>query len=164
MRKIVLVICDGMADVPNPKLENKTPLEYAEHPTLDEIASNGLCGLMDPVSPGVPPSSHLAHLAIFGYDPYNDPGRGLFEASGYEISLRDNQLAFRINLATVEQLNNALIVRDRRAGRIESNQAKKLIEFLNDEIKCVNGFKVKFIHTSEHRGILWLKALMFLEK
>jgi 2,3-bisphosphoglycerate-independent phosphoglycerate mutase len=37
--KRITVVLDGVADRPNAKLDNKTPLEYASTPNLDRIAS-----------------------------------------------------------------------------------------------------------------------------
>lgn len=36
--KYVVILGDGMADVPIQKLGDKTPLEYAKTPMMDELA------------------------------------------------------------------------------------------------------------------------------
>jgi phosphoglycerate mutase (EC 5.4.2.1) len=78
MPRALLVVLDGCADRPVKELGGKTPLEAAVKPTMDRLTSEGSCGLMDVISPGIRPGSDVAHLAIFGYDPYKYyPGRGL---------------------------------------------------------------------------------------
>ena len=67
--KYILVIGDGMADNPVPELGNKTPLEYADIPTMDELASKGELGTVKTVPDGLPAGSDTAILSIFGCDP-----------------------------------------------------------------------------------------------
>ncbi len=81
--KAIIVVGDGMADRPLRELGGRTPLEAANTPNLDEIARSGVCGIMDILSPGRPPGSEVANLALLGYDPYKCyRGRGALEALG----------------------------------------------------------------------------------
>ncbi|MEM2908206.1 MAG: 2,3-bisphosphoglycerate-independent phosphoglycerate mutase [Candidatus Hadarchaeales archaeon] len=148
--KVLLLICDGMADRPVAELDGRTPLEAAEKPHMDELARRGVCGLMDTIAPGVPPGSDTAHLALLGYDPYEVyTGRGPFEAAGAGIELKPGDIALRANFATVDE---DLVVRDRRAGRIQ--EADRLAEALRS-IK-LRGVQVIFKSTVGHRGALVL--------
>ena len=155
--KVVLVVCDGLGDRPTKALNGLTPLQAANAETLDRIAANGECGIMDVIAPGQPPGSDTAHLALFGYDPYECyPGRGAFEALGVGIELQPGDVAFRCNFGTV---NEGGVVVDRRAGRISSDQAKILAEALNHiKIENVSGVQAIFKHSSEHRGVLILRG------
>ncbi|MFQ6127764.1 MAG: 2,3-bisphosphoglycerate-independent phosphoglycerate mutase [Thermoplasmata archaeon] len=118
MKKILLIICDGMGDRPIESLGGKTPLQVANKRNFDWLAKNGICGLMDPIAPGIRPGSDTSHLAIFGYDPHACyTGRGPFEAVGVGLKLEPGDVAFRCNFATVD---DDLTVIDRRAGRITS--------------------------------------------
>ena len=154
--KGILVVGDGMADRPIREIGMKTPLQVANTPSLDKLARSGICGTMDPISPGVPAGSDTSHLAIFGYDPYKYYfGRGPFEALGAGLDVAPGDVAFRCNFATVDQ--NMLIL-DRRAGR-KIEAADNLAEALN----CIklNSFpdvRVYFKHTTEHRCALVLKG------
>jgi len=155
--KVILVVCDGLGDRPVKSLNGLTPLQAAKAETLDRIAAGGECGIMDVIAPGQPPGSDTAHLALFGYNPFETyPGRGAFEALGVGIDLGPGDVAFRCNLATV---NEAGVVVDRRAGRISSDQAKVLAEALKDiRIEKVDGVQAIFYHSSEHRGVLVLRG------
>lgn len=117
--KSILVILDGVGDRPIKELSGKTPLEAAKSPNLDEIAKEGITGLLDVISPGIAPGSDTSHLSIFGLDPkVHYHGRGPLEVLGVEsIHLQHGDVALRANVGTVD---DELTIIDRRAGRIES--------------------------------------------
>ena len=64
--KYFVVLGDGMADRPFEGLGGKTPLEVANHPTMDFIASKGMCGMAKTVPEGMPPGSDTANLSAMG--------------------------------------------------------------------------------------------------
>jgi 2,3-bisphosphoglycerate-independent phosphoglycerate mutase len=150
--KALMLICDGMADRPLKELNGRTPLEAARTPNMDKLAKRGICGLMDTIAPGVPPGSDTAHLALLGHDPFRVyTGRGPFEAAGAGIELRPGDIAFRVNYATVD---DALIVRDRRAGRIRETKA---LESAIEHIR-LRGVEFTFKNTIGHRATLVLRG------
>ncbi|MCD6592091.1 MAG: 2,3-bisphosphoglycerate-independent phosphoglycerate mutase [Thaumarchaeota archaeon] len=155
--KAILIVCDGLGDRPTKTLNGLTPLQAAKAETLDRIAAAGECGIMDVIAPGQPPGSDTAHLALFGYDPYECyPGRGAFEALGVGIELKPGDVAFRCNFATASRDG---VVLDRRAGRISSEEARELAEALKEiRIESVSGVQAIFHHSSEHRGVLVLRG------
>ena len=67
----MLLVIDGLGGLPDSKT-GKTELETANIPNLDRLAAEGICGMSDPVAPGITPGSAPGHLAIFGYDPIFD--------------------------------------------------------------------------------------------
>jgi 2,3-bisphosphoglycerate-independent phosphoglycerate mutase len=155
--KAILVIGDGMADRPIKELNWKTPLEEAHKPSLNKIAETGICGIMDPISPGIPPGSDVATLALLGYDALKVySGRGALEALGSGIDVLPGDVCFRCNFATVD---DNLVVLDRRAGRISNEDASKLAENLQ-KIKLKKPAKVDFLFRStlQHRAVLILRG------
>ena len=154
--RIAIVVFDGLADRPLRELRNKTPLEYVEKPNLDEIARSGICGLLDPIAPGVRPGSDTAHLALLGYDPFTYyTGRGALEAAGSSIEVGPRDIAFRCNFATV---NESLEVIDRRAGRA-TDGLKELARSLDGlKLKTARDLEVIFRWTIGHRAILMLRG------
>lgn len=155
--KAVLVIADGMADRPLKKLGWKTPLEAAHKPSLNHIANTGVCGIMDPISPGLPPGSDTATLALLGYNALKAySGRGAFEAIGSGVNVLPGDVAFRCNFATVD---GKFVVLDRRAGRISNEDASKLAESLQ-KIKLTKHSDAVFLfkNTIQHRTSLVIRG------
>src|ERR671924_689289 len=112
--KLLYVCLDGLGDDPNPGLGDRTPLEAAAAPFLDDLAARGRNGLVHTVGPDIAPESDIAVFAILGYDPAEQhPGRGVLEALGSGMEFEDGDLALRVNFATQE---GGRIV-DRRGGR-----------------------------------------------
>jgi phosphoglycerate mutase (EC 5.4.2.1) len=157
MPSVLWILFDGGGDRPN---AGKTPFYVAFKPTIDYLTSLGSCGLLDPISPGVRPGSDTSHLALFGYDPFKYyTGRGAFEALGADIALRPGDVAFRTNLATIDDTG---VVIDRRAGRyIAPEEAKAVEDVVNkigQEIGQKYGVEVVYKSTVEHRGVLVLRG------
>jgi len=139
--KYVLIVGDGMADYPIPKLGNLTPLQKAYTPNMDEIAARGRNGLLKTIPESFAPGSDVAILSVLGYDPKEFyTGRGPFEAAARGIELDENDVAFRCNLITEK---DGILV-DYSAGHITSKEASKLIQslknsFKNSEIELFSG-------------------------
>ncbi|MFQ6051418.1 MAG: 2,3-bisphosphoglycerate-independent phosphoglycerate mutase [Candidatus Hydrothermarchaeota archaeon] len=149
MGRIIVVVVDGMGDRP---IDGKTPLQYANTPNIDLLCREGITGQMNTITPGIVPGSDTGHLAIFGYDPYKTyPGRGVFEALGAGIKLEEGDVAFRCNLATVDEKLNVV---DRRAGRIKDG--KKIVEEIDG--MEINGVEIILKSTTEHRCSLVLRG------
>jgi len=148
MKKAIILIIDGLGDLPTPK----TPLQAAKKPNLDKLAADGITGLLSTVGRGVVPGSDTSHLRIFGYEPkiwY--PGRGPLEALGIGLELREGDVAFRANFAT---LKDGIVV-DRRAGRIDTASAASISGRVSMRIEDV---EVIFKNSVEHRGALVLRG------
>jgi len=146
--KIVLLVIDGLGGLPDPKT-GKTELETARIPNLDTLATKGICGLADPVAPGITPGSGPGHLALFGYDPIScNIGRGVLEAVGIDINLEPGDVAARGNFCTVDEKG---IITDRRAGRISSEKCAELCRLL-DGI-TIDGVDIKVYPVREHRFV-----------
>ena len=152
--KGILVVIDGLGDLPTKQLQGKTPLESAEMPNLDFLATRGEMGYMWPVRQGFVPESDEAVVSIFGNDLINS-SRGQLEARGAGIKLTRGDLALRVNFATIDSIKIGKII-DRRAGRtLTTTEAEILAKALN-KIKLPCQFEFK--STIQHRAVLVLKG------
>ncbi|MHA1839483.1 MAG: 2,3-bisphosphoglycerate-independent phosphoglycerate mutase [Candidatus Ranarchaeia archaeon] len=154
-RKAVFIVGDGLGDIPCAEFNGLTPLESANTPMLDFLAEKGICGLMHPIERKVP-GSDTAHLALFGYDPLDCyRGRGALEAIGAGISLKEHDVAFRLNFATVDK---DFVVLNRRAGRQVDEGAEFMAALRKIRLTSAPEVKIIFKHTVEHRGVLVLSG------
>ncbi|HOK18694.1 MAG TPA: 2,3-bisphosphoglycerate-independent phosphoglycerate mutase [Caldisericia bacterium] len=154
--KILLVVLDGLGDIPS--FDGKTPLEAAKTPNLDKLSKESALGMHIPVLPGITPGSGPGHLALFGYDPIKyEIGRGILEALGVGLEVTENDICIRANYAKVEEKDGKLIVLDRRAGRLSTEENKKLTEKISNEIKEINGVKIFIKSGIEYRLAILLR-------
>lgn len=152
--KIVMVVMDGLGGLPMQQ-GGLTELESARTPNLDALAASGICGLHEPIGPGITPGSGPSHLALFGYDPYKfEIGRGVLEAVGIDFPLTPQDLAARGNFCTVDAEGR---ITDRRAGRIATEASAKLAARLQAEVK-LPGVQVFVAPVREHRFVLVLRG------
>jgi len=156
-QKIAVIIPDGMADLPIKELGGKTPMQCADKPCMDFLASNGLCGMVKNVPDGMIPESDTAGLAILGYDPkIYSKGRSPLEAVSMGLTMGVNDTAFRCNTVTLtgnENIYEDKIMLDHSADEIETEEADILIKELD---RRLGGDKIRF-HTgvSYRHCILW---------
>jgi len=156
--KLIYVVIDGMADLPIPELGYKTPLEFADTPNMNYLATKGKLGLMYTVGRGIAPESDVAVISILGYDPYRyHVGRGPLEAYGAGLDMKNGDLALRCNFATMDE-DKRLI--DRRAGRdLSTEEATLLAEEVNRAVKLESHpAEFCFRNTLGHRGVLVIKS------
>jgi len=147
--RLVMVVIDGIGGLP---VRGKTELESARTPNLDRLASKSICGLIDPISYGITPGSGPSHLALFGYNPFQyEIGRGVMEALGIGLTLTKDDLTARGNFSTMDEKG---IIIDRRAGRISTEENKKLCQILQNEIKEIEGVRVSIYPGKEHRFVI----------
>ncbi len=148
--KILLVVLDGLGGLPI--VEDRTELELARTPNLDGLARRSALGLHVPVDYGITPGSGPGHLGIFGYDPLRyEIGRGILEALGLGLEVRNTDVAVRGNYATVEYVEGKPVIKDRRAGRLPTEENRRVSAKLQREISEIEGVKVIIAPGREHR-------------
>jgi 2,3-bisphosphoglycerate-independent phosphoglycerate mutase len=150
--KVAILVGDGMSDYPIEELGGKTPLDVAKINNMNEIAKQGMVGLVKTVPRGMKPASDIANLSILGYDPkayYT--GRGPLEAANIGVDVAKDEVAFRCNLVTVNENKMA----DYSAGHIRDNESKILMEYLNEKLGTD---KIKFYHGKSYRNLVVIKV------
>ena len=154
--KIVLLVLDGLGDLPNPDRGWRTPLEAARTPNFDALAPSAALGRVLPVAPGVTPGSGPGHLALFGYDPLETTvGRGVLEALGAGMELKPGDIAARANFCT---LGDAGVVVDRRAGRIPGETCARLVAKLQESAARFEDVEVILRAGKGHRFVAVLRG------
>lgn len=150
--KRVIILGDGMADLPVERLGGKTLLQYAHKPMMDQLAKEGRCGRLVTVPEGFPPGSEVANTAILGYDLNKVyEGRGPLEAASIGYEMADDDFAIRCNIITIE--DGKIITHN--GGNLETDDARVLIEYLNEHL---GNDRVRFITGIQYRHLLVIKG------
>jgi 2,3-bisphosphoglycerate-independent phosphoglycerate mutase len=152
--KGILVIMDGLGDLPHPLLKGETPLENARTLNMNFLAARGDMGYMYSVKPGFIPESDEAIVSIFGNQLISS-SRGQLEARGADIKLTRGDLALRVNFATIDSLDKGNII-DRRAGRTLSTKEAEALGKAINKVKIPVEFEFK--PTIQHRAALTFKG------
>jgi len=150
---IVMAVLDGLGDRRHASLDNRTPTEAARTPNLDALARLGRSGLLYPLAPGLAPSSHQAHFALFGYDLARFPGRGLLEALGEGVPPEPGEIVLRASFAKVEERDGAYWIVERpdpRTGAIDLSGI--------DLDASLDGVRARFVYTGGLQGLLFLRS------
>lgn len=135
--KYVVLLCDGMADLPIESLGNKTPMEAANKPNMDALAAHSTVGLGKTVADGLKPGSDVANLSVMGFDPAEVyTGRSPLEAASIGIDLADDDVAIRCNLVTLSDEDNYedKTMIDYCAGDISTEEADAIMQTIQQEL------------------------------
>ena len=158
--KHIIILGDGMADLPVERLGGKTLLQYAHKPMTDKLAREGRCGRLITVPEGFPPGSEVANTAILGYDLNKVyEGRGPLEAASIGYEMQPDDFAIRCNIITLEE--GKIITHN--GGNLETDDARVLIDYLNETLaKPINERegcqRVTFICGIQYRHLLIIKG------
>ncbi len=156
MKKILYIVLDGLGDRPHPAFGNRTPLEAADIPQMNRLAKEGQTGLVYTVGKDIAPESDVAVISILGYDAHKYyTGRGPLECFAEGLEVKEGDLAYRVNFATLGK--NREIV-DRRVGRnLTTAEATALAEEINTKVKLSDAEFI-FKNTIGHRGVLLIRS------
>ena len=136
--KYVVVLGDGMADQPIPELGDKTPLEYAKTPMMDELAKKSEIGMVHTVPDGMSPGSDTANLSVLGYDPKKYySGRSPLEALSIGVPMKDTDVAIRCNLVTLSEEDvpyEQLTIVDHSSSEISTEDAEVLLDAVKEAL------------------------------
>jgi 2,3-bisphosphoglycerate-independent phosphoglycerate mutase len=150
--KYIIILGDGMADEPIEKLGGKTPLQFANTPSIDKLASLGVSGLFKSVPDGFAPGSEIANLTVLGYDVSKDfEGRGSLEAASIGVAIEPGEMAMRCNLICIQDKK----IKNHSAGHISNGEAEELIHFLQKEL---GGDVVNFFPGVSYRHLVKVKG------
>ena len=155
--KYLILIPDGMADYPVEELGNLTPMQKANKPMMDALASKSLVGKVSNVPEGMVPESDTANMAILSFDPkVYSKGRSPLEAVSMGIDMKPDETAYRCNVVTLtedqERYEDRIIV-DHSADEISTEEADQLIKTLEAELG--NDMRKFYTGVSYRHCLIW---------
>jgi len=125
-----------MPDHPIPELGNKTPLEAAKTPNMDELARRSVFGLVKTIPDGLPPGSDVGNLSVLGYNPrLYYTGRSPLEAASIGVNVEETDVTFRCNLVTLKESDGKTLMEDYSAGHISTEEAREIILDIRKELE-----------------------------
>lgn len=158
--KYVVVLGDGMADEPIESLGNKTPLEYANTPAMDELAKKSEIGLAHTIPEGMKPGSDTANLAVLGYYPKKYyTGRSPLEALSIGVDMKPTDIALRANIVTVSDDDlpyEEKTIIDHSSSEISTEDAAVLIQAVKEAFE--NETYKFYVGTSYRHLTIWDKG------
>ena len=151
--KYVIIHGDGMADWPCDELGGKTPLEAANKPNMDLLATRGILGLTATIPAGMPSGSDVGTMSMLGYDPRRyHTGRAPIEAASQGIAMGPADVVFRMNLVSLSPgAGGAQIMSDFTAGHISSEEAARIVDDLRREL---GGDGIEFFNGVSYRHLM----------
>jgi 2,3-bisphosphoglycerate-independent phosphoglycerate mutase len=129
--KYIMLVPDGMADLPMAELDGQTPMMAARTPNFDALAEVSLVGSVLTVPPGMYPGSDVANMDLLGYDPRKYyTGRGPIEAVAMGVPMDTGDVAYRCSLVS----SDGTSLLDNSAGHITTEEARPLIELIEQKL------------------------------
>ncbi len=158
--KYIVVLGDGMADLPIEELGGKTPLAYAKTETMDALSKKAEIGLVHTIPDGMKPGSDTANLSVLGYDPkiyYS--GRSPLEALSIGVPMKDTDIAIRCNIVTISEEDvpfEEKTIIDHSSGEISTEDCAVLLKAVMDEL--ANETYQFYVGTSYRHCLIWDKG------
>lgn len=155
--KYIIVLGDGMADEPIAMLGDKTPLEYAKTPMMDELAAKSEIAMVHTIPDGMKPGSDTANLAVMGYNPRKYySGRSPLEALSIGVDMKPTDIALRTNIVTITEEDvpfEQRTILDHSSGEISTEDAAVLMEAVKKEFESdIYHF---YVGTSYRHLLIW---------
>lgn len=155
--KYLILIPDGMADTPIKELGELTPMQYANKPCMDSLASKSIVGTVSNVPEGMVPESDTANMAILSFDPkIYSKGRSPLEAVSMGIEMQPDETAYRCNVVTLSEEQKRYedkIILDHSADEISTPEADELIKALEAELG--NDIRKFYTGVSYRHCLIW---------
>jgi 2,3-bisphosphoglycerate-independent phosphoglycerate mutase len=137
--KYVVVLGDGMADLPLEELGGQTPLAYGNTPVMDMLAGKSEIGMVHTVPEGMSPGSDTANLSVLGYDPRKYySGRSPLEALSIGVEMQNTDVALRCNLVTLSEEDvpyEQQTIMDHSSDEISTADAAILLQDVAEKLK-----------------------------
>ena len=158
--KYIVVLGDGMADLPIEELGGKTPLAYAKTETMDALSKKAEIGLVHTIPDGMKPGSDTANLSVLGYDPkvyYS--GRSPLEALSIGVPMKDTDIAIRCNIVTISEEDvpfEEKTIIDHSSSEISTEDCAVLLKAVMDEL--ANETYQFYVGTSYRHCLIWDKG------
>lgn len=158
-KSIVMVVLDGVSDVPITPEDPRTPLDLSRKPNLDRMAKEGLNGYIHCLGYWKVGGSDTSHAALLGYDPFAPglyTGRGPIEVAGTGVDLLPGDVSIRCNYVSVS--GDDLDIVDRTAGYVRDGVID-LAKAINENVKLSDpDVQFEFRNSQDYRCVVYFRG------
>ncbi len=150
--KVLVLVGSGIADRPLEELDGRTPLEVADIPGLNRLASNGHAGGWRSAPSEQIPGTGAALCTFLGYK--NRVSGGALEAAGVGIDLREDEVAFQANLVCLKPGATNVVMFDPIGCGVSDEEGAEIVGYLEEHLAADPGEEIRLHSIGGHRAIL----------
>jgi len=133
--KYLVVIANGLTDRPIAEKNNKTPLQLAETPNLDQMVRQGLSGSVQTTPENHHVGNEVSYLSLLGYEPEKyDIGPAYFDAAALGLDLKGREIPLCCDFITLQSSHNDMVMKDYTAGHLSCEESENYLKALQEQI------------------------------
>ncbi len=160
--KYLIIIANGLTDDPIAEKNNLTPLQIAETPNLDRLATEGRCGSTITIPEGLIPGNDISFLSLLGYDPVKyKAGAAAFDALSANVSLEPGEIPLCCDFVSLQSGHNDMVMKDYTGGQLSKEDSESLVEALQDQVFDA---KVRFHSLGSYHNLATIQGLSLSER
>jgi 2,3-bisphosphoglycerate-independent phosphoglycerate mutase len=151
LKRLVVLGC-GIAAESLPDFEGRTPLEAAETPFLDKLASLGEVGGWAATRPGTWSGPEATLSEFYGIN--DNLPRGPLEAVSFGIEMGEGDIAFRANYVCLRPGTTSVLMFDAAGCGVSDEDGASITAHLNENILSDPDEEIRIISLGGYRALL----------
>jgi len=157
--KYLIVIGSGLTDRPIAEKDNRTPLEIADTPNLDQLAQLGNAGHVRTIPENFEAGCDVSLLSLLGFDPKtHHSGTAVFDAVALDVVLGEGEIPLCCSFVQLQSSHNDMVMKDFTSDNITSQDSKLLLDALEEQI---GSDSVRFLAGRGHHNLMVVKSAPF---
>jgi 2,3-bisphosphoglycerate-independent phosphoglycerate mutase len=157
--KYLIVIGSGLTDQPIAEKDNRTPLQIADTPHLDQLAQSGLCGSVQTIPENLEAGNDVSFLSLLGFSPEtNHSGTAPFDAVALDVVLEEDEIPLCCSFVQLQSSHNDMVMKDFTSGNLTSQDSRILLDALQEQI---GSDSVRFHSGKGHHNLMVIKSAPF---
>jgi len=157
--KYLIVIGSGLTDRPIAEKDNRTPLQIADTPHLDQLAQSGVTGSVRTIPEDFEAGSDVSFLSLLGFDPNAcHSGTAQFDAVALDVVLEEGEIPICCSFVQLQSSHNDMVMKDFTSDNLTSEDSRILLDALE---KQIGSDSVRFHAGQGHHNLMVIKSAPF---
>ena len=160
--KYLVIIGNGLTDEPIAHKENRTILQLAQTPNLDNLAQKGLTGSVLTIPEPLHAGNDVSYLSLLGFDPkkyYAAPAE--FESLALGIELETGHVPLCCDFVILQSGHTDMVMKDYTANQLSTKDAEILLHDLQEKIVDA---QIKFYPGLGYHNLMVIESDFFSER